>query len=175
MGEEETVRLIQKYRHDLMNRLQIVSGYLSMGSADKAKYHLDNTLQFYEEERKLMRLNADTFIIWVLQFQDVYPSFTLTYHVDLLESAETSINEQKLLLTCEKLLAVLSEAAEEFHVYDLFLYIEERESDWIIRMNIKDIAVENASAIEQRYGISVTIEKEQTSFEWSIAKDERGE
>ncbi|WP_080874242.1 Spo0B domain-containing protein [Oceanobacillus timonensis] len=175
MEEKETVRLLQKYRHDLMNRLQIVSGYLSMERTDKAKQQLDEVLQYYEEERKLMRLNADTFMIWVLQFQDEYPSFALTYHVDLLETAEKSIDEQELLFTCETLLAVLTEAAEAFRVYDLFLHVVERTNDWSIRMNIKDLAVENAPAIEKRYGISVTIEKEQTSFEWNIAKEERGE
>lgn len=51
MDEKETVRIIQKYRHDLMNRLQIVSGYLTMGKADKAKMNLDNVLEYYEEER----------------------------------------------------------------------------------------------------------------------------
>ncbi|WP_152654748.1 Spo0B domain-containing protein [Oceanobacillus sp. CFH 90083] len=177
MIEQEVVRLIQKYRHDLMNRLQIVSGYLTMGKADKAKMNLDDVLAFYEEERKLMQLNADKFMIWVLQFQEVYPSFSLTYHVDLLESQVKTIDEQELLLSCERLLAFLSEAAEDLHVYDLTLHIEEKETHWVIRMNIKDNIVEtiNIENIEQQYSVSVTQKQEKTSFEWNIAKEERGD
>lgn len=177
MDEKETVRLIQKYRHDLMNRLQIVSGYLTMGKADKAKMNLDNMLEFYEEERKLMRLNADKFMIWILKFQDAYPSFALTYHVDLLESQAKRIDEQELLLSCEKLLVILSDAVEDLRVYDLSLHIEEQETHWIIRINIKDIILEKISIekIEQQYGVSVTQEKEKTNFEWNLAKEERGD
>ncbi|MFD1414000.1 Spo0B domain-containing protein [Oceanobacillus jeddahense] len=177
MDEKETVRLIQKYRHDLMNRLQIVSGYLSMEKTDKAKRNLDDVLRYYEEERNLMRLNADSFMIWILQFQDAYPSFALTYRVELLESVEKSIDEQELLITCKKLLAVLSEAAKELHVYDLFLHIQEKETYWIIRMHIKDVTLENMNVknIEKQHGVSVIQEKEQTSFEWNIVKEERGD
>jgi len=177
MDEKETVGLIQKYRHDLMNRLQIVSGYLSMGKADKAKQNLDDVIKFYEEERKLMRLNADAFMIWVLQFQDKYPSFALSYRIDLLESMEKSIDAQKLLSACEELLAVLSEAAEEYHVHELFLYMKEKETCWEIRMDINDVILEkiNMKNIEKQYGVSMINEKEQTSFKWKIAKEERGE
>lgn len=177
MDEKETVGLIQKYRHDLMNRLQIVSGYLSMGKVDKAKSNLDDVLKFYEEERKLMRLNADAFMIWVLQFQDKYPSFALTYRIGLLESIEKSIDGKKLLSACENLLAVLSEAAAELHEYDLFLHMKEQETYWEIRMDINDVILEkiNMKHIEKQYGISMTNEKEQTSFTWNIAKEERGE
>ena len=177
MDEKETVGLIQKYRHDLMNRLQIVSGYLSMGKADKAKKNLDDVIKFYEEERKLMRLNADAFMIWVLRFQDNYPSFALTYRIDLLESMEKSIDGQKLLSACEALLAVLSDAAEAFHVHELFLHMKEKETHWEIGMNINNVVLEkiNMNNVEKQYGISMTNEKEQTSFNWKIAKEERGE
>ncbi|MCT1903362.1 Spo0B domain-containing protein [Oceanobacillus sojae] len=177
MDEKETVRLIQKYRHDLMNRLQIVSGYLTMGKADKAKMNLDNVLEYYEEERKLMRLNADKLMIWILQFQETYPAFALTYHVDLLESSTKKIDEQELLSSCKKLLAFLSEAAQDLLVYDLSLHIEEQETQWVIRMIIKDIILEKISIenIEQQYGISVTQENEKMNFEWNLAKEERGD
>ncbi|GIO21796.1 Spo0B domain-containing protein [Oceanobacillus sp. J11TS1] len=172
MGEKEIIRLIQNYRHDLMNRLQIVSGYLSMGKADKAKESLENVLAFYEEERKLMRLNADKFLIWILQFQDVYPSFTLTYRVDLMELSSNSIDDQKLLSTSKRLLAFLLEETEDLQVYELFLHIEEKAGHWALRMNIKDAIFETIKIknIETQCDVSITQEEDQTNIEWIIAK-----
>lgn len=80
MGER-VVQILQHYRHDLMNRLQIVQGYVGMKNFDKVEKKLSEIVDYYNEERKLMSLNVPDFMLWIIQFDTRYENFRLTYKI----------------------------------------------------------------------------------------------
>lgn len=80
MGEQ-VVQILQHYRHELMNHLQIVQGYVGMRNIEKAEKKLSEIVEYYNEERKLMNLNAPDFMLWIIQFNMRYNNFRLTYTI----------------------------------------------------------------------------------------------
>ncbi|MDY0408573.1 Spo0B domain-containing protein [Paracerasibacillus soli] len=58
MDSNDVLRLVQGFRHDLMNQLQIMQGYATMGQSEKVQQKIDNLVQMYIEERKLFQLNT---------------------------------------------------------------------------------------------------------------------
>ncbi|QKY69573.1 Spo0B domain-containing protein [Lentibacillus sp. CBA3610] len=65
MEEKEVIQLLRHYRHDLMNHLQIVQGYLSMGKMEKAQKKLTNYMQLLQEEGKLVNMHAPAFVFYI--------------------------------------------------------------------------------------------------------------
>ncbi|WP_170138766.1 Spo0B domain-containing protein [Oceanobacillus chungangensis] len=83
MEEKEVVEVLQFYRHDVMNDLQIISGYISMGKLEKVEKKFGELFSFYEEERKLMSIKAPKFILWLIRFNNLYNNFRLTYNIQV--------------------------------------------------------------------------------------------
>ncbi|GAB3802033.1 Spo0B domain-containing protein [Virgibacillus kimchii] len=81
MEDAEVVKLLQQYRHDLMNHLQIVQGYISMNNREKAEKKLKETIRHYENERKLMNLKVPAFTLWLMQVNNLFNHIKLEYHV----------------------------------------------------------------------------------------------
>lgn len=100
MGPEQIVQVLQYYRHDLMNHLQIVQGYLSMKKTDKAETKLKETLDYYNEERKLMSLNAPMFMLWLIQFNSAFKNWRITYHIHT-EYKDLRIIDEQLREQCK--------------------------------------------------------------------------
>src|SRR5690625_7310101 len=82
MDEMSMVRILQTTRHDLMNNLQVIQGYLSMDKIDVVKMKLAECIDYYEQERKLININASNFILWVIQFNHRHENLQLTYHIE---------------------------------------------------------------------------------------------
>lgn len=177
MVEEEILRVIQSYRHDLMNRLQIVSGYLSMDKIDKAKKNLENILQFYEEERKLMKLHVPAFALWILQFHKHYPTFLLTYCIHLSETDEHQIDEKELLSICQGLLHYLEAVGGNIQVYEVFLKIVEETDKWTLSIHVKDFHLGEEAGLDSKVaaGLQMIQTENGLHFKYNIAKSERGE
>lgn len=101
MEEKDVVKVLQHYRHDLMNHLQMINGYLSMGKMNKVESKVSDSLAFYNEERKLISLNAPKFTLWLIQFNHVYENFRMTYQIH---------TENKKLHDSDEILVNLSNA-----------------------------------------------------------------
>lgn len=94
MNEQDFVRLLRYYRHDFMNDLQIVHGYLSIGQIDKVKDKVDQIIVNSNEERKLINSEAPHFILWILQFNGLHTNIKLDYGINLEQSNIQSIDHQ---------------------------------------------------------------------------------
>ena len=78
MDEELAIQIIQRYRHDVLNHLQLVSGYLTIQKPEKAEEKVNEWIQMIEDERKLTNLDTPKFTLWIFQYSDLYKNFSLT-------------------------------------------------------------------------------------------------
>ncbi|WP_337019051.1 Spo0B domain-containing protein [Oceanobacillus massiliensis] len=120
---DDTIRVLQHYRHDLMNRLQIVQGYLGMGKADKAEDKLSETLRHYNEERKLMSLNMPAFMLWIIGFNHSYENFRLTYKINS-EHRDLRNLDSILLERCQYIVGICKDVLDSQILYDTKLELE---------------------------------------------------
>ena len=78
---EDVIELLQHYRHDLMNQVQIMKGYLSMKKYDQVSHKLDELVEGFTEERKLMNLNTPEFNLWIIRFNMWHKNIRLSYNI----------------------------------------------------------------------------------------------
>lgn len=86
MGEDnvdakEVIQLLRLQRHDLMNDLQIVHGYLSMGKAEKVIVKVNEIIEGLNRERLLMNSSCPNFALWLIQTNLQHSHIQLTYEI----------------------------------------------------------------------------------------------
>ncbi|MBY7143263.1 Spo0B domain-containing protein [Virgibacillus sp. NKC19-3] len=124
MRADEVVQVLQYYRHDLMNHLQIVQGYLSMKKVDKAEAKLKETLDYYNEERKLMSLNAPMFMLWLLQFNSMFHNWRITYHIHT-ECKDLRTIDRQLTEQSKHIINALRQALDDTQLVEVNLELNE--------------------------------------------------
>ncbi|GEL09233.1 Spo0B domain-containing protein [Salisediminibacterium halotolerans] len=75
--ERDPINLLRHYRHDWLNRLQLISGYIDIGDVSKAREVINETINAAQNESKLSNLNIPGFAEDVLTFNWKGYSFTL--------------------------------------------------------------------------------------------------
>ncbi|WP_176330242.1 Spo0B domain-containing protein [Oceanobacillus rekensis] len=143
--DEYIIRVLQHYRHDLMNRLQIVQGYLSMGKANQAEEKLSEVVDFYKEERKLMDLNVPSFMLWILEFNTTFKNFRLTYNIHA-EYKSMHISDSILVGQCQEIMELCMEELDPQVLYEVKLELNEIPSLSLVTVNL---SIEGDTQIEQ--------------------------
>ncbi|MGJ9457092.1 Spo0B domain-containing protein [Oceanobacillus sp. CF4.6] len=132
---EEVIHVLQHYRHDLMNRLQIVQGYLSMGKTEKAEEKLYEVLNFYNEERKLMSLNVPAFMLWILEFNSSFENFRLTYKIHA-EYKNVHISDSILLEQCQEIMEFCIKELDPLVLYQVNLELQEVPNRGLMKVDL---------------------------------------
>ena len=175
MDEKEVVNVLRHYRHDLMNDLQIVYGYLSMGNIESVQKKLSDCLAHYNEERKLMSLGAPKFALWIIRFNSIFNSFHLSYQIH---------TENKQLHDIDKLLVERGTAimnrirafCSAAELFEINLKLEERSNQEGIEVTVlledgastKDNQKINEEQWKQENGIDVSETSEGLMFHFII-------
>lgn len=128
MEERDVVKVLQHYRHDLMNNLQIVHGYLSMGKIDKVENKMKECIAFYNEERKLMSLNMPKFALWIIRFNSVYDNFRLTYQLHT-ENKQLHDYDELLVNRCNDIISKMKLNGDSQELIELHLELQEQQTD----------------------------------------------
>ncbi|GGB28297.1 hypothetical protein F3157_00730 [Virgibacillus dakarensis] len=123
MGEKEMVDLLRLYRHDLMNDLQIVQGYASMGKLDKVKTKIAECMDRFYEERKLMSLGAPKFALWLIQVNSIHANIRLTYYINM-ENIHLQAIDDTLVKYCQSAIDLLGELLDNMELYNGELHLE---------------------------------------------------
>ncbi|WP_068674480.1 Spo0B domain-containing protein [Oceanobacillus sp. Castelsardo] len=134
MKDFEVVQLLQHYRHDLLNKLQLVQGYLSMGKTNKVEEKLEELFSFLNEERKLTVLQTPKFALWLIQFNHLYENFRITYTIDI-ENQNLEHLDEILLMKCKEFLQWAVEISRKDQLYEIELTIKETEDRQSIEIN----------------------------------------
>lgn len=123
MEEKEVVQVIQHYRHELMNQLQVIHGYVSMNKLDQVKDKMATCMKYYEEERKLLNLSTPQFILWVLAFNQLYKNSRLTYNL-VLNDDKLFGQDVVLVSNCQYIMESLVEITDEMELYNVHFQLE---------------------------------------------------
>ena len=81
MEAKDVIQLLRLQRHDLMNDLQIIHGYLSMGKIDKVKSKVNDIIEACNQERVLMNINCPNFALWLIQVNLHHKHIQFTYDI----------------------------------------------------------------------------------------------
>ncbi|WP_158701705.1 Spo0B domain-containing protein [Lentibacillus sp. Marseille-P4043] len=117
MDEKAMVDLLRLYRHDLMNDLQIVQGYASMGKIDRVQTKVTECMDRFHEERKLMSLSAAKFALWLIQFNSIHANIRLSYYINV-ENKTLSGIDNTLLNQCQLAIKSLEQLLDDEELYD---------------------------------------------------------
>ncbi|UJL44960.1 Spo0B domain-containing protein [Virgibacillus sp. NKC19-16] len=135
MKPDEVVQVLQHYRHDLMNHLQIVQGYLSMKKPDKAEAKLKETLDYYNEERKLMGLNAPMFMLWLIQFNSRFKNWRINYQIHT-EYKDLRTIDNQLTEQCKHILSTFRHALNDTELFEVNLELNARTNPSQIQVRL---------------------------------------
>lgn len=138
--EKEIVALLQDYRHDVLNELQIVKGYLSIGKTDKAEEKLNKWIHQFDEERRLSNLSIPKWMLWLMTTKKRYANIRLYYTIDVKSNLNlTSIDEQ-LVHHSEQMTDWLYKVGSKNKLYDINIALKEKTnlSEVLICFYIKD-------------------------------------
>ncbi len=145
MEDAEVVKLLQHYRHDLMNHLQIVQGYISMNKSDKAEQKLKETIVHYNEERKLMHLNIPVFTLWVLQMNIRFDHIKFEYYISTEKKLSHLDNDLKS--QCTNILSAVNKTYGTNRLYEISMEIKDVPNSPIVEISFL-IKGENRQGME---------------------------
>ncbi len=139
MEERDVIQLLRHYRHDLLNQLQIVDGYLSMEKPTKHVQNCWTIRSIYRKKAKLVNLNAPSFALYVLQLDTLYPNFRSAYSIHT-HDRDLQHVDSLLVEYCKKVMAITDHMTDTMELYDIHLHVHDRSADMIqleLRMNGK--------------------------------------
>lgn len=128
MKDFEVIQLLQHYRHDLLNKLQLVQGYLSMGKTNKVEEKLEELFSFLNEERKLTGLRTPRLALWLIQFNHIYENFRITYTIDI-ENQNLEHLDEILTTKCNEFMQYVTKKLDSNQLYEMELTIKETEGN----------------------------------------------
>lgn len=173
METEDVVNLILHYRHDVLNQLQVVDGYIKLGNIDKVEANMSELLEYFDQESKLISLNLPNVLLWFLQFRTRYENYNLTYDVDI-EGKKIIEADHFIVEKLEQIMGdiqekcsddIVSEIEVEFKdnidYCEIAIYIdlEKNEEERINDSVLEDIDI-NIAEHERRYSFQVSINNE---------------
>ncbi len=115
MKDSEVVELLRHYRHDSLNDLQLVNGYLQLGKLDKVEAKMKEMVEKAAEERKLDHLNLPKSMLWILQKNWFTNNLNLTYKIHVEDNVEAS--DTLLCDELETLFVLLEDSQKEYQEY----------------------------------------------------------
>ena len=82
MRDWKPIELLSHARHDWMNRIQLIKGYLSMGNIEKVNEIIDQIIQMSTQESKLSNIQLPEFATLLLTYNWISPAFILNYEIE---------------------------------------------------------------------------------------------
>ncbi|HEX6595153.1 MAG TPA: Spo0B domain-containing protein [Bacillota bacterium] len=123
MREKDVIQLIRHDRHDLMNQIQLLQGYATMGKVAHVQQKLDEMIIHYQNERKLLNLDAPNFVVWLLR-SSIYNHIRITYVIaDHLPQHLHTIDHQ-LVNRCEQMIGVIKRHGKQTESYEVKLILK---------------------------------------------------
>lgn len=132
MNLNDIVKLLQYDRHDLMNELQILHGYLIIDKTDMVKDKLDHLIESYVQERELLNSKAPHLILFMLQANHSYENIRITYDIDLKHSYLDTI-DLEIVSFCHAIINIILKYGDGHELYHLNLTLSELEANSEVR------------------------------------------
>nr|MBO2480842.1 hypothetical protein [Bacillaceae bacterium] len=142
MQEEwDVVEILKKVRHDSLNHIQIVKGYLALEKIDKAKEALDHWTDRLRKESALSGLKGEKLPVLLLTYP--YRQWPVRLEYELIGDGKSlRIEEERLAEWLENFLRKLNRSAswERENVLTLEMHFREKETyfSFLFRGSLND-------------------------------------
>ncbi|WP_245807711.1 Spo0B domain-containing protein [Halobacillus massiliensis] len=123
LENQEVIHLLRHKRHDWMNQIQLIQGYITMGKMDRLEHQVNQIVQEAEEERKLLNSSAYEFSLWLLSFNWENEQYRLKYLVNA--DVDLSRHDHKLLAYAKRMMNILDEHSHSEELYEGTLEIHQ--------------------------------------------------
>jgi len=107
-NEQEMMRALSHYRHDWMNDLQVLSGYISLKKYDKLAPYLEKIKDKMSEESYIAGIGITSLSLLLLSYRQYSP------HYDLHVSMDRSVNLHELPIRPDRLTRLVKEGLQLF-------------------------------------------------------------
>ena len=135
MEAKEVVGIIQSYRHDLLNDLQIIQGYVKLGKMERVDDNLNKLFAYFHKERKLLNLNIPHVFVWFMEFRMKYNQFKLGYSIKVdnikLTGADLYIREK-----LDQIIQDIKKRADDVTVYTIHVDFTANENGCTVNVSI---------------------------------------
>ncbi|WP_202080208.1 Spo0B domain-containing protein [Caldalkalibacillus salinus] len=86
--EEQLLNLLKHYRHDWLNDIQIVKGYLTLGKIEDAQRHMDRIIFNAQDESRISQIGDAELAYELMTYNWVQKKVKLHYELDLEEEQD---------------------------------------------------------------------------------------
>lgn len=168
MSEQDILRALQQYRHDVANHLQLISGYLSMNRPDKVNENVSNWITQLENERNLFNLNLPDLTVWLLHHHVNFPHLRLTYDVSITKDQFT-IYDNRLVTRLESLFKNISEWVDPVKLTNVLVHFTLNQNEQpVVNVSVKQTDLIKTEEIVDSLNITVHNEQEYKVYELMI-------
>lgn len=131
ISETELIELIRSARHEWLNELQLIKGYLSLNKPDAAEGVIERIIMKAKNEAKLSNLKVPKFTALVLTFNWYSHAFKLDFEVTG-HGFDLSPCDDELMLNCQHLLGVFEKHASDLAENQMTLMLHMTEESAVI-------------------------------------------
>ncbi|GAA0456924.1 Spo0B domain-containing protein [Alkalibacillus silvisoli] len=115
MNQSDFLEWLRLYRHELMNDLQIIQGYATMGKYEKSNDKINQLVERLKHERQLQTLNADQFVNWLLTVSLSVKQLDISYTIETSKTDLADVDDD-MKLDSELVINYLLPLVGEFDV-----------------------------------------------------------
>ncbi|MBM7648959.1 stage 0 sporulation protein B (sporulation initiation phosphotransferase) [Bacillus ectoiniformans] len=120
------VQALRHARHDWMNHIQLIKGYISLGKIEEAERAIENIIIQAHQESHLCNLRLPMFAELLLTFNWEARSFNLEYEV-FNEEVKAHISDEALTSWCAALFRTLEQYIKLYADNHLYLLVDKTE------------------------------------------------
>lgn len=171
---DELLTVLNRQRHDWLNHLQVLLGYLRLGRPEEGEAYLKRVSELAMQESMLARLNCSMLSVFFLTFNALHKDMILEVdvcnHVDL---ARTALDQETLFRTIAGTVCAVYQRLEQnqFEPASMQLFLLGGEREMRVRFDLAGkIRASGAADLEKlvRDGMASTV----TVAEWIHTDEE---
>lgn len=152
----DVLNTLRHYRHDWLNHLQLINGYLAMGRIEKVENLINEMVMQAKNESHLSNLNMNELAENILTFNWQGHSFWLNFEI-ISETRDWSKWEQLIISYFENIMSLLDNhtiSGEEQHAIVIINDLDKKSVDVDFQgsLRIDEDWCESIRLIEQQYG-----------------------
>ncbi|HEY4601178.1 MAG TPA: Spo0B domain-containing protein [Cerasibacillus sp.] len=166
--EQKIIQFIQYRRHELMNQLQMIQGYIQLKKLDLAIDKIGEVVEDYEQERRLFYLRIPKFTWWLFTLPLEENWYPLTYEISNFSQTIEHLDET-ILLKSQEIIGKLLTCIHHTQVSEGKINLIEDGEDMIIHVDLHG----DFSLLKERHfdmqEVSYTVKKDKMTAIYSVA------
>lgn len=125
MKEEQVIQLLRHYRHDWLNELQLIMGYVQMGKLDKAQEKIKQAVAHAEVDRKIQSIPMPKTALWITKFGWCYTNLELTYEIEVKQTVNAC--DQSTVRHLEEAMDCILSGSMKTNLYHGTIRLQQKE------------------------------------------------